>query len=104
MTNPAAGGGAGCQQSKGSIVYHLLKDTAFCCHAEIRVKRLFIPPARGLAEAPPALPSARAGLGAGASQRDSWLCQDRALRERPEPPGSVACLCWLPSGHPPMGL
>lgn len=63
MTNPAAGGGAGCQQRKVSIIYHLLKDTAFCSHTEMCVKRVLIPPACGLAEAAPALPSTRAGLG-----------------------------------------
>lgn len=67
MANPAAGGGAGCQQSKVSIIYHSLKDTVFCSHAEIRVKRILIPPARGLVEAAPALPSTGAGFGTGAS-------------------------------------
>lgn len=42
MTNPAADGGAGCQQSKVSIIYHLLKDTALCSHAGVCVKRILI--------------------------------------------------------------
>lgn len=97
MTNPAAGRGAGCQQSKVSIIYHLLKDTAFCSHAERRVKHLLIPPACGLAEAAPALPSAGAGLGAGASLCDSWPCRHLALQEQTEPPGNVADSALSPS-------
>lgn len=73
MTNPAARGGAGCQQSKVSIIYHLLKDTAFCSHAEIRVKHILIPPACGLMEPAPALLSAGEGLEVGTSQCDSRL-------------------------------
>lgn len=95
MTNPVASGVAGCQQSKVSIIYHVLKDIDFCSHAETCVKRILIPPACGLAEAAPALPSAEAELGAGASQYDSMCCQDLALQEWPEPPRSVACLHWV---------
>lgn len=42
MTNPAADGGADCQQSKVSIIYHLPKDTALCSHAGVRVERILI--------------------------------------------------------------
>lgn len=96
MTNPVASGVAGCQQSKVSIIYHLLKDIAFCSHAETCVNCILIPPACGLAEAAPALPFAEAELGAGASPYDSMRCWDLALQEWPEPPGSVACLHWVP--------
>lgn len=97
MTNSAAGGGAGCQQSKVSIIYHLLKDTTFCSHAEICGKRILIPPACGLAEAASALPSAGAGLGAGASQYESRPCWDPALQEWLESPRSITCLRWVNS-------
>lgn len=95
MTNPAARGGAGCQQSEVSIIYHLLKDTAFCSHAEMCVKCILIPPVCGLAKAAPAPPFAGAELWAGVSQCDSWPCQDPALQEWPELAGSVACLHWF---------
>lgn len=100
MTNPAAHGGAGCQQSKVSIIYHLLKDTAFCSHAKMSVKSILIPPVCGLVEAAPALPFARAELQAGVSQCDSRPCQDPALQEWPEPSRSIACLHWFPWAQP----
>lgn len=84
MTNPAADGGAGCQQSKVSIIYHLLKDTALCSHAGACVKRILI----SLREAAPALPSAGARLGAEASRCDSWPCRNGWS------------LCWLPWDQP----
>lgn len=59
MTNPAADGGAGCQQSKVSIIYHLLKDTALCSHAGVCVKCISI-----------SLPS----VGAGGGSPSTSLC------------------------------
>lgn len=96
MTNSTAGGGAGCQQSKVSIIYHLLKDTTFCRHAEICGKRILIPPACGLAEAASALPSAGAGLGAGASQYDSQYAGIRHCRNGSSRPGALPACAGSP--------